>query len=260
MIGLKCQSWVPFIKWYCCCCHGVEQLLMTHKLKLFRIQSGALKVVKEMELPAPQQQIWLFYAEFKLSGPSQGLQGTLYRWAFQHFQSCDFSFCYNGSCPSSLLCAGASLGRSHLEHCQSRHVWKPLPALLFLNSCMWVNAAVARCCLFTADKLSQWEHFISSMLEFIKYSLEQWFELTYPCSLLNSGLWSELLSGRSNGSLIVYENMNSFSKRDFHVQKSHNSMVSCSQLSTLTTRLLSIIQAATTASFFLLEHTGALWG
>lgn len=146
------------------------------------------------------------------------------------------------------------------EHCQSRHVWKPLPALPFLNSCMWVNAAVARCRLFTADKLSQWEHFISSMLEFIKYSLEQWFELTYPCSLLNSGLWSELLSGRSNGSLIVYENMNSFSKRDFHVQKPHNSMVSCSQLSTLTTRLLSIMQAATTASFFLLEHTGALWG
>lgn len=48
--------------------------------------------------------------------------------------------------------------------------------------------------------------------------------------------------------------MSSFSRRDFHVQKPYNSMVSCSQLSTVTTRLLSIIQAATTASFFLLEH------
>lgn len=35
-------------------------------------------------------------------------------------------------------------------------------------------------------------------------------------------------------------------------------MVSCSQLNTLTTGLLSIIQAATTASFFLLECTCAL--
>lgn len=133
-------------------------------------------------------------------------------------------------------------------------LWKLLPTLLPLNSCTQVNAAVAWCCLFTADKLSQWERFISSMLEFIKYSLEQWFELTYPCFLLNTGLPSELLSGGSNGSLIVYENVNRFSRRDFHDQKPYNSMVSCSQLSTLTSRLLSIIQAATTASFLLLEH------
>lgn len=121
-----------------------------------------------------------------------------------------------------------------------------------------LNAAVARCCLFTADKFSQWEHLISSMLEVIKYSLEQWFELTYLCSLLNTGLHSELLSGGSNGSLIVYENMNSFNGSDFHVQLPYNSIVSCSQLSTLTIRLLSIIQAATTGSFFLLECMCAL--
>lgn len=198
-----------------------------------------------------------------------GRQGTLYNLASLNFQPVTFLSARTGLIPW-ISCVQDFSGRALIselsELCQNRPVivhlllWNLLPTLLPLNSCTQVNTAVTRCCLFTADKLSQWEHFISSMLKFIKYSLEQWCELTYPCSLLNTGLYSELLSGGSNGSLIVLENMNSFSRRDFHVQKPYNSMVSCSQLSTLTTRLLGIIQAATTASFFLLEHTCALRG
>lgn len=148
------------------------------------------------ELQSPQQQIKQFYSknsylwsQMVIALWKWGCWGTLYNLAPLNFFPMTF-FLLEQVLFLNLLCADLSLESSNLrtlsrEACNcDLLLWK---LLLPLNSCMQVNAAVARCCLFTADKLSQWESFISSMPKFIKYSLEQWFELTYPCSLLYTG-------------------------------------------------------------------------